>query len=170
MSGSIAHIKADRLIGVRFQSGYIRFYHLGGRNLVFELHIDTFYQTYLSGLQYLPRRRMIIANTPNAELKVWQYMEGEGRADQESTINTKATPYCIVADSNESQLIYYVYKQGNQCLETYNFHTNKTSIINLPREVKIVNCLISLGQRTLAAGDFNSPNICVLASRAHSNR
>ena len=165
MSGSIAYIKADRLIGVPFQSGYIRFYHLGNKALVFELRIGAFNRISLCGLQYLSRRRLIITNTPNAELKMWQYKEGEGRVGKESTVSTDSIPYCIVANSDESQLIYHVLKQEIQCLETYSFHSNKTCLTDLPREMRRANCLISLGERILASGDVSSPNICILASR-----
>ena len=165
MSGSIAYIKADRLIGVPFRSGYIRFYHLGSKSLVFQLHIGIFHRISLIGLQYLPHRKLIITNTPNAELKMWQYKEGERRVGSKTSVITKDIPYCIVANSDESQLIYHVSKEGRQCLETYSFHTNKTCLSNLPREVKAANCLISLGQRTLASGDARSPNISILAYR-----
>ena len=170
MSGSIAYIKADRLVGVPFQSGYIRFYHLGDRSLVFELHIGVFHRISLCGLQYLPHRKLIITNAPNAELKMWQYKEGERRVGKETSVTTKDIPYCIVTNSDESQLIYHVLKQENPCLEIYNFHTNKTSIIELPSEIRSANCLISLGERKLASGDLHSSNICILASSTHKNR
>ena len=105
MSGSIAHIKADRLIGVPFQSGYIRFYHLGNRRLVFQLYVGAFEAMPLSGLQYLSHRRMIVTITPNAELKMWPYTEGERLVGLEKTVSTKSIPHCVVASSDESQLI-----------------------------------------------------------------
>ena len=165
MSGSIAHIKVDRLIGVPFQSGYIRFYHLGNKRLVFQLHVGAFYNMSLYGLQYLSHRRMIVTNTPNAELKMWQYTEGERLVGLESTVSTQSVPYCIVANSDESELIYFVHQVRGQCLETYSFHTNKTCIIHLPKEIEVSNCLIPLGLRALVAGDSASSNICILDSR-----
>ena len=68
ISGSLAYIKADRLIGVPFQSGFIRFYHLGSRSLVFQLHIGTSHTISLCGLQYLSQKKVIVTNTSRAEL------------------------------------------------------------------------------------------------------
>ena len=168
MSGSIAHIKADRLIGVPFRSGYIRFYHLGNKRLIFQLYVGTFEAVSLSGLQYLSYRRMIVTNTPNAELKMWQYTEGERLVGLEKTVSTKSIPTCIVTNSDESELIYFVDNTEGQCLETYSFYTNKTSIIHLPKEMKVANCLIPLGLRALVAGDLNSFNVSILDSRTNS--
>ena len=99
---------------------------------------------------------------------MWQYAEGERRVGRESTISTKSIPYCVVANSDESELIYLVCKTGGQCLGTYSFDTNKTCIINLPKEIKEANCLIPLGLRSLVAEDLYSSNICILDSKTNS--
>ena len=167
MSGSIAYIKTDKLIGVPFQSGYIRFYHLGNRSLVFELNVGIFHTLSLCGLQYLPRKKIIVTNTVKAELKMWQYIEGERRVGQENIVRTKSIPYCVLANSDESQLIFHVYQSGNQYLESYDFDTDQTLLINLPKKIEAGNCLISLGLRAVVAADCNSGNICILNSKAN---
>ena len=57
MNGSIAYIEADRLIGIAFNLGFIRFYHLRSRSIVFQLSIGGNNQY---GVQYLPERGLII--------------------------------------------------------------------------------------------------------------
>ena len=74
MSGSIAYIKADRLIGVPFQSRYIRFYLLDNKSIVFKLYIGPFYTISSCGLLYLSHRKMIVTNTLNVILKYSQNM------------------------------------------------------------------------------------------------
>ena len=47
-----------------------------------------------------------------------------------NTIHTKNTPYCIVANSDESQLVLHAC--NSDWLETYSFKTNKISFSNFP--------------------------------------
>ena len=51
----MAYIEADRLLGVPFQAGSIRFYYMPKRTLAFELAVNVS-GFYLRGLQYLPQK------------------------------------------------------------------------------------------------------------------
>ena len=61
MEGSIAYIEADRLIGVTFKAGFIRFYHLRKGDLIFQLNIG-FEITPSVWVTLSPKKKMIIAN------------------------------------------------------------------------------------------------------------
>ena len=114
---------------------------------------------HLCGLQYLPQKRMIITNTAKAELKTWQYTEGEMQVGQEDTIPTKNIPYCILANSDESQLIFHVH--DSDYLEAYSFETKKSSVINFSVRFFAGSCLIPLGARGVLAGDTGSKNVYI---------
>ena len=162
MDGSIAYIQYDKLIGFPFRAGFIRFYHLLTKKLVFQLNVSQFVIISYFGLQYLPQKKMIISNSSEKTIKMWQYIEGAKMVSREDTISVKDVPYCIVANEDESQLMYQVNKDGKQCLETYSFNTLKTMRFDLPNEIKRINCLISLGGRQMLSADVDSGNICIL--------
>ena len=158
MEGSIAYIEADRLIGVAFKAGFIRFYDLRRRDLVFQLNMG-YEICNLYGLRYLPKKKMIIANIIDEEIRTWSYFEGERRIRLEGSICAKYCSNCIVVSNDESQLLYKVYKAGRQSIEAYDFTTNKTTLYDLPHDIKRPSCLISMGARGVPIGDTQSGNI-----------
>ena len=81
------------------------------------------------------------------------------KVDDRKTIYTKNIPYCIVANSEESQLIFHVY--NSDCLETYSFNTMRSSLNTFPRQITTGNCLISLGTKGVLLDDTSSSNIYI---------
>ena len=162
MNGSIAYIEADKLIGVAFQAGYIRFYHLWKRNCVLQLNTEGLNRF---GLRYLPKKSILITTSYSSRLfKIWQYSKGENKVTQEEIIANKNAPFYAVASEDESQILYYVSKGGRQGLEMYSFITSKTRIFELSPKIRSCNCLISLGTKGVLIGDSQSGNICILRS------
>ena len=168
MNGSIAYIEADRLIGIAFRSGVIRFYRLRNRSLVFQLSVGGENQY---GSQYLPKRGLIITTSLSpTHFKTWQYIEGEKRVTKEETISNQNMPYYGIASEGESQLLYYVNKSGRQSLEVYDFDTGKIALFDLPNKIRQKNCLILLGARGVLIGDYQSGNVCILHSKAKQKK
>jgi len=160
MDGSIAYIPKDKLIGVGFRCGVIRFYHIYKRNMVMEFKtgFDNFY-TY--GLQYLPKRKLIVGRVKEHMIKVWKYDDEKKKAEPYKTINAKGSyPDCIVANEDESQLLF---TSRDQFLESYDFGTEKTNLLNLGSHVKKTNALISLESLgKVSVCDYTSGKICIL--------
>ena len=160
--GTIAYIDADRLIGVAFEVGFIHFYQMQNRSLMFRLNVSPFNTINPHGFQYLRRKKMIITNTTGRHIRAWYYVEGEKRVSQEIQIETKNTPYCVVASRDESQILYIVMSSQKQQLEMYNFDTYKTQCFDLPNEIRGSNGLIALETGGMLTGDFKSGNMCIL--------
>jgi len=160
MDGSIAYIPQDKLIGVGFRSGSIRFYHLYKKNCVLEFKtgFDNFY-TY--GLQYLPKRKLILGRVKENVIKVWKYDSEKKKVEPYKQIKAKGEyPDCIVANEDESQLLY---TSRDQFLETYDFATEKSALHNLQPHIKKTNALVfldSLGKVSVC--DYTSGKVCIL--------
>jgi len=160
MDGSIAYIPKEKLIGVGFRSGHIRFYHIYKRNMVFELQTG-FENFYTYALQYLPKRKLILGRVKEHVIKVWKYDEEKKKAEPYKTINAKGSyPDCIVPNEDEGQLLF---TSRDQFLESYDFGTDKTSIVNLNPHIKKTNALVfleNLGKVSVC--DYTSGKVCIL--------
>lgn len=160
MDGSIAYIPKDKLVGAGFRSGIIRFYHIYKRNCVFEF--KTGYESfYTYGLQYLPKKKLIIGRVKERMIQIWKYDEEKKKAEPYKTIKAKGEyPDCIVPNEDESQLLF---TSRDQFLETYDFGADKTCSHNLQPYIKKTNALVfldSLGKVSVC--DYASGKICVL--------
>jgi len=160
MDGSIAYIPKDKLIGVGFRSGTVRFYHLYKKNLVLEF--KTGYENfYTYGLQYLPKRKLILGRVKEKVIKVWKYEDDKKRVEPYKTIKAKGEyPDCIVANEDESQLLF---TSRDQFLEMYDFGTEKTALYNLQPHINKTNALVfldSLGKVSVC--DYTSGKVCIL--------
>jgi len=160
MDGSIAYIPKDHLIGVGFRSGYIRFYHLYKRTLSFEFKTG-FENFYTYGLQYLPKRKLILGRVKEHIIKVWKYDEEKKGAEDHTTINAKGSyPDCIVPNEDESQLLF---TSRDHFLEMYDFNNNKTAQYNLQPHIKKTNALLFLDNLgKVSVCDYTSGKICIL--------
>jgi len=160
MDGSIAYIPKDKLIGVGFRSGVIRFYHLYKKNLVFEFKTG-FENFYTYGLQYLPKRKLILGRVKEGVISVWKYDEEKKKVEPYKSIKTKGEyPDCIVANEDESQLLF---TSRDQFLEMYDFGTEKIALYNLQPHIKKSNALVfldSLGKVSVC--DYVSGKVCIL--------
>jgi len=160
MDGSIAHIPKDKLIGVGFRTGFVRFYHLYKKNLVMEF--KTGYENfYTYGLQYLPKRKLILGRVKEHVIKVWKYDDENKKVEPYKTINAKGNyPDCIVPNEDESQLLF---TSRDQFLETYDFSTEKTAMVNLNPHIKKTNALVFLeSMGKVSVCDYNTGKVCVL--------
>jgi WD40 repeat protein len=141
MDGSIAYIPKDKLVGVGFRSGVVRFYHLYKKNLVFEFKTG-FENFYTYGLQYLPKRKLILGRVKERIIKVWKFDDENKKVEPYKTIKAKGEyPDCIVANEDESQLLF---TSRDQFLEMYDFATEKTALYNLQPHIKKTNALLFL--------------------------
>jgi len=160
MDGSIAHIPKDKLIGVGFRSGHVRFYHIYKKTCVMEFKTG-FENFYTYALQYLPKRRLILGRVKEHVIKVWKYDEETKKVEQYKTINAKGNyPDCIVPNEDESQLLF---TSRDNFLEMYDFSTEKTAIVNLQPHIKKTNALVfldSLGKVSVC--DYTSGKVCIL--------
>jgi len=160
MDGSIAFIEKDKLVGVGFRCGYIRFYHLYKRNMVFEFKTG-FENFYTYALQYLPKRNMILGRVKENVIKVWKYDSEKKKVEQYKTINTKGSyPDCIVPNEDESQLLF---TSRDKFLEMYDFNTEKTTLQNVSPHIAKTNALVYLeNMGKISVCDYTSGKICVL--------
>jgi len=160
MDGSIAYIPKDKLIGVGFRSGHIRFYHLHKRTQMFEFQTG-FENFYTYALQYLPKRKLILGRVKEHVIKVWKYDDEKKKVEAYKTINAKGSyPDCIVANEDESQLLF---TSRDNFLESFDFGTEKNSIVNLQPHIKKTNALVfldSLGKVSVC--DYTSGKVCIL--------
>jgi WD40 repeat protein len=160
MDGSIAYIPKDKLIGVGFRSGVIRFYHLYKKSMVFEFKTG-FENFYTYGLQYLPKRKLILGRVKESTITIWKYDDENKKVEQYKTIKAKGNyPDCIVANEDESQLLF---TSRDQFLEVYDFGTDKTAMHNLGPYISKTNALVfldSLGKVSVC--DYTSGKVCIL--------
>jgi len=160
MDGSIAYIPKDKLVGVGFRSGVVRFYHLFKKNMVFEFKTG-FENFYTYGLQYLPKRKLILGRVKESTITIWKYDDEKKKADHYKTIKAKGNyPDCIVANEDESQLLF---TSRDQFLEVYDFGTDKTATHNLGQHISKTNALVfldSLGKVSVC--DYTSGKVCIL--------
>jgi len=160
MDGSVAYIPKDNLIGVGFRSGFVRFFHLYKRTMIMEF--KTGYENfYTYGLQYLPKRKLILGRVKEHVIKVWKYDDEKKRVEQYTTVNAKGSyPDCIVPNEDESQLLF---TSRDHFLEMYDFNQDKTAQYNLQPHIKKTNALLfldSLGKVSVC--DYTSGKICIL--------
>jgi len=160
MDGSIAYIPKDKLLGVGFRSGYVRFYHIYKRNMVMEFKTG-FENFYTYGLQYLPKRKLILGRVKEHVIKVWKYDEVNKKVEPFKTINAKGSyPDCIVPNEDESQLLF---TSRDQFLESYDFGSDKTNMVNLGPHIKKTNALVFLeNMGKVSVCDYTSNKICIL--------
>lgn len=160
MDGSIAYIPKDKLIGVGFRSGAIRFYHIYNRSMVFEFKTG-FENFYTYALQYLPKRKIILGRVKEHVIKVWKYDDEKKKVEHYKTINSKGSyPDCIIPNEDETQLLF---TSRDQFLETYDFATDKTSQSNLGSHIKKTNALVYLNTLgKVSVCDYTSGKICIL--------
>jgi len=160
MDGSIAYIPKDKLIGAGFRSGVVRFYHLYKKTMVFEFKTG-FENFYTYGLQYLPKRKLILGRVKEKVISVWKYDEEKKKVEPYKTIKSKGDyPDCIVANEDESQLLF---TSRDQFVEMYDFGTDKTAVYNLQPHIKKTNALVfldSLGKVSVC--DYTSGKVCIL--------
>ena len=164
MEGTIAYIEADDLIGVVFNSQFIRFYDLRKRNVVLEL--QTVYSKFIQyghyGFQYLSQRKLIIANVSEDEIRVWKYTEGKREAQALKPIIPRGLPFCLIANEDESQLLYSYIGEQEQCLELYDFDKEETSLVAPPKDIIDCTGLTFLGSKGVILGDWTSGNMYIL--------
>lgn len=160
MDGSIAYIPKDNLIGVGFRSGFIRFYNIYKRTLAFEFNTG-FENFYTYGLQYLPKRKLILGRVKEHVIKVWKYDDDKKKVEQYKTITAKGSyPDCIVPNEDESQLLF---TSRDQFLEMYDFNNDKTAQYNLQPHIKKTNALLFLDNLgKVSVCDYTSGKICIL--------
>jgi len=160
MDGSIAYIPKDKLVGVGFRSGVVRFYHLYKRNMVMEFKTG-FENFYTYGLQYLPKRNLILGRVKERVIKVWKYDSEKKKVEQYKTIKAKGEyPDCIVPNEDESQLLF---TSRDQFLEMYDFGTDKTAQYNLQPHIKKSNALVFLDNLgKVSVCDYTSGKVCIL--------
>jgi len=160
MDGSIAYIPKDKLIGVGFRSGVVRFYHLYKKNMVFEFKTG-FENFYTYGLQYLPKRKLILGRVKEKVISVWKYDEDKKKVEPYKTIKSKGDyPDCIVANEDESQLLF---TSRDQFLEMYDFSTEKTALYNLQPHIKKTNALVFLDSMgKVSVCDYTSGKVVIL--------
>jgi len=160
MDGSIAYIEKDKLVGVGFRSGHVRFYHLYKRTLCFEFKTG-FENFYTYALQYLPKRNMILGRVKENVIKVWKYDSEKKKVEQFKTITTKGSyPDCIVPNEDESQLLF---TSRDKFLEMYDFNSEKLSLCNVSQHVTKTNALVymeNIGK--ISVCDYTSGKICIL--------
>ena len=165
MDGSIAYIEADKLIGLAFRAGFIRFYDIQKRSLAFQLDIG-YGISRAYGLQYLPQRRMIITNVcSRRQIKTWQYVEGEKRAVSDAGIHIEESGYRILASGDESQFLSLQFKPRRQKLEMYNIDSHQKVLYDLPDEITNSCCLLSLGTKGVLVANYGSGDMCILSTR-----
>jgi len=160
MDGSIAYIPKDNLIGVGFRSGFIRFYNIYKRTLAFEFKTG-FENFYTYGLQYLPKRKLILGRVKEHVIKVWKYDEDKKKVEQYKTITAKGSyPDCIVPNEDESQLLF---TSRDQFLEMYDFNNDKSAQYNLQPHIKKTNALLFLDNLgKVSVCDYTSGKVCIL--------
>lgn len=160
MDGSIAYIPKDKLIGVGFRTGFVRFYHIYKRTMVMEFKTG-FENFYTYGLQYLPKRKLILGRVKEHVIKVWKYDDEKKKVEPFKTINAKGSyPDCIVPNEDESQLLF---TSRDQFLESYDFANDKTSAVNLNPHIKKTNALVFLeSMGKVSVCDYTSGQICIL--------
>jgi len=160
MDGSIAYIPKDNLIGVGFRSGFIRFFNIYKRTVSFEFKTG-FENFYTYGLQYLPKRKLILGRVKEHVIKVWKYDEDKKKVEQYKTITAKGSyPDCIVPNEDESQLLF---TSRDQFLEMYDFNNDKTAQYNLQPHIKKTNALLFLDNLgKVSVCDYTSGKICIL--------
>jgi len=160
MDGSIAYIPKDKLIGVGFRSGMIRFYNIYKRDMVMEFKTG-FENFYTYALQYLPKRKLILGRVKEHVIKVWKYDEEKKKVEQYKTIFAKGSyPDCIVPNEDESQLLF---TSRDQFLEMYDFTSDKTALCNLQPHIKKTNALIFLeNMGKVSVCDYTSGKVCIL--------
>jgi len=160
MDGSIAFIEKDKLVGVGFRCGYVRFYNLYKRTLAFEF--KTGYENfYTYALQYLPKRNLILGRVKENVIKVWKYDSDKKKVEQYRTINTKGSyPDCIVPNEDESQLLF---TSRDKFLEMYDFNSEKTALHNVSPHITKTNALVYLeNMGKISVCDYTSGKICIL--------
>jgi len=160
MDGSLASIEKDKLLGVGFRSGHIRFYHLYKRQLCFEFKTG-FENFYTYALQYLPKRKLILGRVKENVIKVWKYDDDNKKVEQYKTIDTKGSyPDCIVPNEDESQLLF---TSRDKFLEMYDFNTEKTAQCNVGPHITKTNALVYMDNiGKISVCDYTSGKICVL--------
>lgn len=160
MDGSIAHIPKEKLIGVGFRSGCIRFYHIYKKNMVLEFKTG-FENFYTYGLQYLPKRKLILGRVKEHVIKVWKYDDEKKKVEHYKTINTKGNyPDCIIPNEDESQLLF---TSRDNFLEMHDFTNDKTAVCNLQPHIKKTNALVYLNSMgKVSVCDYTSGKVCIL--------
>jgi len=160
MDGSLAYIPQHKLIGVGFRAGFIRFYHIYERTVAFEFKTG-FTNFYTYALQYLPKRKMLLGRVKENTIKLWSYSDEKKCIVDEKVITTKGTyPDCILVNEDESQLIF---TSRDTFLETYDFRTQKLTVINLSSHIRKTNSLTLLkGKGKVSVCDYTSGTVCLL--------
>ena len=161
MDGSLAYLSEMKLIGAGFKTGYIRFYHLFRKNLVFEFKTG-FEDYYIYGLNYLPKRKLIIASVNAYTIKVWKYDPENRLIREQQTIKTKCANHnSIIYNEDESQLIFATSKDF---LESYSLIKNESIQHKLTSNIRSTMSVLYLqGLKRVLACDSYSGNICVLS-------
>ena len=159
IEGTFAYIKTDKLIGAAFYEGFIRFYHLFSKELVFQL--KTGYQhDDIYGLQYIPAKKVILASVTNNKVQIWNYSEESRTAELAKAINLDGYyPNCILISQNQENILC---SAGSRYVEAYNFISEKTTRINLS-EIKKASCLAFLEFGKVLVSDMESGNFCILS-------
>ena len=152
-TGTMSYIAAQKLIGVAFSSGLIRFYHLLIRDI--RLEINTGFSRYhIRGLQYLPKRNLIMADISHKKICLWKYEPNKEELDIDFIIDMKSSsPTCLFVSDNEEQILYTT---AESFYDTYSFETGNiarydindgykyrvlSSITQLePEEIMIIDC------------------------------
>ena len=161
MDGSIVYILENRLVGAGFKSGHIRLYHLFKKNLVFEIRTG-FYEYYIYGLSYLPKRKLIIASVNNNTVKVWRWNSEDKRAEEDQIINTKSEHQSSIKyNEDETQLIFAT---EEPFLESYDLSDKERTLYYVDHIKMITSVLYVEGIKKVFVYDTGSGNITVLSA------
>lgn len=159
IDGNMAYIASDKLVGVAFNSGFINFYHLISRSLV--ISVDTGLNLKIFGLQYLPKKKLVLANVSPTKTSVWSYNSTKKELIVHQSFDVKGShSYCYLSDKNEDQILYTT---TQDFIEVYNLNTRKYIKYDLRKwNVTTSNCIVPLDCGKLLIGDWHYSNFCIL--------
>lgn len=162
MLGSyLLYLKGKKLIGASFKSGKIKFFNFVSKQQVFEFYTDS-QGRYPCGLQLLPKKSLMICNTREYMVKMWNLDELNFKIKEEGIIKAEGKePNCMIANYAEDQILMGCLTPK---LEIYDLNTNKMSILDLSGYIKEANSLVYLKSiNKISICDRVSGTICILS-------
>ena len=160
-NGSIAYIKEDNLIGLMFDTGFARFYHVCKGTIAFTVQVDqTLFSFRTHSLQYLPKTNLIVANVSRNEIQVWKYVCKEFRVQKYKKIDTQFfSQHCVLASKDER---YLYYKIDGNLLVKYDIEGLTRQTNKLPNKFGKSNYFGALELGGILVADSYSGDVSVL--------
>jgi WD40 repeat protein len=156
----LMYMPSNKLLGVGFKSGKIRFYNLMTKQQVFEFSTDS-QGRYPCGLQLIPKRNQIICNVREYVVKLWNFDELNLKIRDDATIKTEGKePNCALFNQNQDQIVIACLTPK---LEIYDFNEHKLRPLDLSGQIKEANSLRYLKEiNKISICDRVSGNVCIL--------